>query len=302
MQTTNGCRGASLQSNEVPRRGEDRSMTRRSVRIRLHQSGHLSCPGSVPRITSAALHLPPVVPHMPDRPVCVLLPGFDGSGRLFAPLLAEAPLLFDLRVVALPSDTPRDYDELVTWVTAHLPADRPYALLAESFSGPIAIRIASRQPKLLTHLVLVATFVRSPLQPWLAPFGSLARPALFARPPPDYVVRALLAGWDADASLVAALRDAMTSLPPAVAAARAQAALGADEGAALARVTVPTLWLRASADRLLRPGHADDAAALNAAVRVATVDGPHMILQRRPRECIDAIEVFLSARLPGSPS
>lgn len=236
-----------------------------------------------------------LVRGMADLPACVLLPGFDGSGRLFAPLLAEAPLPFDPRVVALPPDVPRDYHELVTWVTARLPADRPFVLLAESFSGPIAIRIASRQPKLLTHLVLVATFLRSPLQPWLAPFGPLARPAFFARPPPALVVRALLAGWDADASLVGTVRDAMTSLTPAVAAARARAARGADEGAALARVTVPTLWLRASADRLLRPGHVVDAVESIAAARVATVDGPHMILQRRPRERLDSIERFLAS-------
>ncbi len=87
---------------------------------------------------------------MADRPVCVLLPGFDGGGRLLAPRLAEAPLPFDPRLVALPSDTARDYDELVTWVMARLPTDRPFSLLAESFSGPIAIRIASRPPKHLT--------------------------------------------------------------------------------------------------------------------------------------------------------
>jgi pimeloyl-ACP methyl ester carboxylesterase len=146
----------------------------------------------------------------------------------------------------------------------------------------------------MTHLVLVATFLHSPLQPWLAPFGSLARPALFTRPPPAFAVRALLAAWDADASLVATLRDAMATLPPAVAAARARAALGANEGATLARVTVPTLWLRASADWLLRPGHVDGVRDALPAAHIAAVQGPHMILQRRPRECLDAIARFLA--------
>ena len=39
---------------------------------------------------------------MSDRPLCLLLPGFDGTGRLFAPLLAEGRLPFEPRVVALP--------------------------------------------------------------------------------------------------------------------------------------------------------------------------------------------------------
>jgi len=242
------------------------------------------------------------VPGMADRPVCVLLPGFDGSGRLFAPLLAHAPLPFDPRVVALPSDAPRDYDELVPWVMARLPTDCPFALLAESFSGPIAIRIAASQPGFLTHLILVATFLRSPLQRWLAPFGPLAGPALFARPPPAFVVRALLAGCDADAALVATLRDAMADLPPTVATARGRAARGADEAASLARVTVPTLWIQASADRLLRPGHVGEARAALPTARFATLNGPHTILQRRPRECTEAIGRFLASPSPSMPA
>lgn len=231
---------------------------------------------------------------MLERPLCILLPGFDGSGRLFAPFLAETPLPFEPRVIALPSDAPRGYDELTARVVDQLPTDRPFALLAESFSGPLAIRFASRRPRLLTHLVLVATFLRSPLQPWLARLAGLARPALFARPPPAPAVRALLAGWDAPRSVVAAVRDAMAILSPPVAAARASAALSADEGAAFARITAPTLWVRASADYLLRSGHVDDARAFRPDARIVLVEGPHMILQRRPRECLAAIGRFLA--------
>jgi pimeloyl-[acyl-carrier protein] methyl ester esterase len=99
-------------------------------------------------------------------PQCVLLPGFDGSGRLFAPLLAQRDLPFDPRVVALPADLPRGYDELLAWMEPRLPAE-PFVLLAESFSGPLAIRFAARHPERVAHLVLAATFLRSPLVPVL---------------------------------------------------------------------------------------------------------------------------------------
>ncbi len=237
---------------------------------------------------------------MPARPLCLLLPGFDGSGRLFAPFLAAAPPGFEPRVVALPSDAPRGYDELVAWLADRLPTDRPYSLVAESFSGPLAIRIASRQPKLLTHLVLVATFLRSPLRPWLAPLAALARPAIYARPPPALAIRAMLAGWDAPSSIVGAVRDAMAILPPPVAAARARAALSADEGAALARIDAPTLWVQASSDRLLREGHANEARCSRPDARIVTIEGPHMILQRRSRECLAAIERFLAGSDAGA--
>ena len=231
---------------------------------------------------------------MPARPLCVLLPGFDGSGRLFDPFLALAAPGFEPRVVALPSDAPRGYDELEEWLADRLPTNRPFSLVAESFSGPLAIRVASRQPKLLTHLVLVATFLRSPLRPGLAPLAALARPAIFTRPPPTLAVRALLAGWDAPSSMVVAVRDAMAILPSPVAAARARAALSADEGAAFARIDVPTLWVQASADQLLRSEHVNDARCSRPDARIVTIEGPHMILQRRPRECLAAIERFLA--------
>jgi pimeloyl-ACP methyl ester carboxylesterase len=226
-------------------------------------------------------------------PPCVLLPGLDGSGRLFAPLLAEPGLPFDPHVIPLPSDVPRGYDELVVWLEDQLPG-KPFVLLAESFSGPLAIRFALRNPARVSHLILAATFLRSPLAPWLAPASQLAGSLLFARPPPAIAVRALLAGWDAPASLVEAIRAAMAILPAEVAAARARAALAADERLAYAQVRAPTLWIRSGQDHLLRAGHVDDARALRPDTLVTSVPGPHAILQRRPRECLADIRRFLS--------
>jgi pimeloyl-ACP methyl ester carboxylesterase len=231
---------------------------------------------------------------MPARPTCVLLPGFDGSGRLFAPLLAEPELPFDPQVIPLPADVPRGYDELAAWLEDRLPSG-PFVLLAESFSGPLAIRVAARHPTRVSHLILAATFLRSPLAPWLAPLAPLARSFLFAGPPPGLAVRALLAGWDAPSALVDGIRTAMATLPADVAAARARAALAADEKATFAQVPAPTLWIRAGNDHLLRTGHADDARGAHPGTLVASVPGPHTILQRRPRECLAEIRRFLSA-------
>lgn len=230
---------------------------------------------------------------MPALPLFVLLPGFDGSGQLFEPLLAQEHLPFDPSVVALPADAPRGYDELLAWLEPRLPTE-PFGLLAESFSGPLAIRLAARHAERVTHLVLAATFLRSPLRSWLAPFAALARPALFSRPPPAIGVRTLLAGWDAPSDLVGAIRGAMTILPRNVAAARARAALAADETAAFASVNVPTLWIQGREDHLLRPDHLDDVRAARADARIAPILGPHTILQRRPQQCVAAIGRFIT--------
>ena len=229
---------------------------------------------------------------MADRPVCVLLPGFDGSGRLFAPFLAE-PLPFDPRVVALPSDAPRDDDELVTWVTARLPADRPDALLAESFSGPIAIRICIAPaeapdpsgPRRDLLALTIAAVAR--------PFGSLAHPALFAWPPPAWVVRASSLAGDADASLVATLREAIAPLARRRTGARTR---GPRRGRR--RLPVARHGAHALDSRLMRSPAPSGARGRRTSFAPGSpgpsVDGPHMILQRRPRECLAAIERFLA--------
>lgn len=230
---------------------------------------------------------------MPILPLFVLLPGFDGSGQLFEPLLAQERLPFEPHVVALPADAPRGYDELLGWLEPRLPTE-PFGLLAESFSGPLAIRLAARHPERVTHLVLAATFLRSPLHFCLAPFAALARPALFSRPPPAAGIRTLLAGWDAPPDLVGAIHGAMARLPRDVAAARARAALATDETATFTGIHVPTLWIQARKDRLLRAGHVDDVRTARADVRIESILGPHTILQRRPRQCAAAIDRFIT--------
>src|SRR4051812_11267801 len=92
----------------------------------------------------------------------IFLPGMDGTGLLFEPLLRlwkeDAPPL----VISYPSDQLLGYDALESLVGSRLIERDPYILIAESFGGPIAMRIAARRPPNLRGLVLSATFVREP--------------------------------------------------------------------------------------------------------------------------------------------
>src|SRR5450631_2350467 len=92
----------------------------------------------------------------------VLLPGLDGTGSLFAPLIQELPEWMEPRVVVYPRDRCLGYADLDVLVNAALPVDRPYVLLGESFSGPIAIRVAAAQPAGLIGVILVCSFARNP--------------------------------------------------------------------------------------------------------------------------------------------
>lgn len=72
----------------------------------------------------------------------VLLPGLDGTGRLFQPLLAHLPSTIDPLVISY-SNLAGTYAEMLPAARKELPPDRPFVLLAESFSGPAAIALAA---------------------------------------------------------------------------------------------------------------------------------------------------------------
>src|SRR4051794_37479523 len=110
----------------------------------------------------------------------VLMPGMDGTGILFRPLLSVLNLDVSASVLTYPCDEPLGYEALVPRIMPALPRDRPFALVAESFSGRLALQVAALRPPHLVAVILCATFVTNPL-PWVPVWsGVFIRPAFFA--------------------------------------------------------------------------------------------------------------------------
>jgi len=63
-------------------------------------------------------------------------------------------------VLGYPADRALGYEELAAWVLAQLPRDQRFVLLAESFSGPVALRFADAVSDRCAGLVLSTTFAR----------------------------------------------------------------------------------------------------------------------------------------------
>lgn len=226
-------------------------------------------------------------------PAVVLLPGLDGTGRLFAPFVAEAARALDLVTLAFPADRVLTYQELEEHVLPRLPRGRPYALLGESFSGPLALRLAARRPPGLAALVLAASFHRRPAARTMALLRPLA-PAFFRLPLPAHAVRLLLAGPDASDALVAEVQAGTASVKPAVMAARAAEALRADASEEVRSCPVPLLFLWGRDDRLLRSALPIEIRALSPRAVIRTLPTPHLVLQRAPREALAEIQAFLA--------
>jgi pimeloyl-ACP methyl ester carboxylesterase len=229
----------------------------------------------------------------PDPLLTLLLPGLDGSGRLFDRFRAAAvggPL--ELRTVSYPGDRVLAYAELEARVVRDLPTDRPFALLAESFSGPVALRVAARAPPGLVGVVLAASFHRRPASPAVAALEVLA-PLFFRLPLPAHAVRLLLGGGDAADDLVAEVQRAVAAVPGRVMLARTQEALRVDATDALRACPVPLLFLCGAADRLLRRALAEEVRAARPDAEIRTLAAPHLVLQRQPREALAVIAQFL---------
>lgn len=215
----------------------------------------------------------------------VLLPGLDGTGKLFAPLIAAAPVQVQCAVV----DYPR-HDANVEILSQHVRQRMtgPCILIAESFSGPIAVRVASDSR--VEALILCNSFVSPPVLPALRHFFI---PAFFKLPRPSSILGLLLLGRHADAELVDRAQRAIREVSADVLAQRVRETLMTDERETLRSLRKPILYLRGTNDRLLWERSWKEILNIRPDAKVVSIGGPHLLLQTLPTECWRAILGFI---------
>lgn len=230
-------------------------------------------------------------PEAPPLDV-LLVPGLDGTGRLFAPFLAALPRTIAPSVIPYPPAAVT-LEAIEEHVASRLPAGRPFAIVGESFGGLVTIRVAARRPPGLQAVALVASFLRRP-GPRVPPFVLRA----FLRPPllrcasrPSLLRPAMFAG--AAGGMVRQASEVLRSLDPRVLADRARIALGADVREAFRSLDCRLLHLRGSRDRLIAARCAAEMKALRPDLQEAVLDAPHLVLQARPAEAAGILADFL---------
>jgi pimeloyl-ACP methyl ester carboxylesterase len=224
-------------------------------------------------------------------PKLVLLPGLDGTGKLFVEFLKALDLGSSAQVVSYPPDIPLGYDELEPLVRAALPTRGRFVILGESFSGPLAIRIAAHPPPALVGLILCVTFASNPY-PHLAWARGLAA-LLPLKSLPRWLRAPLMWGSASPSKAPRQSERAMAGVDAAVIRRRIAALLSVDETAALAKISVPTLVLCATGDRVISKAAS---MRLMHGIRHAQrldIDGPHLLLKTRPKECAAAVLNFI---------
>lgn len=212
----------------------------------------------------------------------------DGTAELFGPFVRALPPDLPATVVSYPRE-PLGYAALRPVVEAAIPAEGPYAVVAESFSGPLGILHAAARPPRLKALVLSATFASNPLPVAIPGLGALASSAIFRIRPNEAFVRNFLAGTDVTPEVLALSMDVAARLDPEVMAFRLREVLAVDVESALASIEVPVLYLRAAKDRLVSKRAMERIRAGVPRFEEVVIDAHHLLLQTRPAECVREI-------------
>jgi len=222
----------------------------------------------------------------------LLLPGLDGTGRLFEPFVRRAPEGASCTVAAYPLDLELSYPECADLVAARFSPDEPYVIVAESFSGPVAILAASKRPPNLKGVVLCNTFAYR--ASWRG-FSLLPWSWLFRLPIPRFSVGAHLTGFDRAAEFVDTVRAANAPVLPTVRASRLRSALTVDVRKELAGLDLPVMYLRGRRDRLVFGNCLRTVVETRPETTVVTIPGPHLLLQTEPAHCWEVITAFVAS-------
>ncbi len=223
---------------------------------------------------------------MTQKPTLVLMPGLDGTGKLFAPIIPVLEPHFELVVVTFPDLG--SFNDYVEYAQHRLPTTPGYSLLAESLAGPVAAVIMANRPDQIGPSVLSSTFARSPLVAMtrianLVPNGMVSIGALS-----DFCFDVDVDGDDFSETQPLPV-NVTEQIDGTVLKHRLEVLSRIDISALLPQITVPILLMHGIHDKIVSSQDADLFESNLPRVTRANIDGPHLLLQARPRECADWI-------------
>ena len=225
----------------------------------------------------------------------VLLPGLDGTTELFEPL--RPWLSRKVEALTLPGAGRQDYSSLGEAMLERLSENaEPFVLLGESFSGPLAHRLALHAPPGLQGVIFAASFLHCPhpLLRWLAalpvPRQMLAHPLL---------LRAFCLDRGASEATLRLLTKVIRNIPADLLRARLETLSRLQPPTK--KLSLPALQLLPTRDHLVSRGASASIHRHCANLQQQPIPGPHFLLQARPQACAEAIESFmtiLESRMP----
>lgn len=234
---------------------------------------------------------PPAVELVEQTVTLILLPGLDGTEVFFRPLLSVLPDWISPIVVRFPATGANDYEDLLPLVIAAFDGRENVYVLGWSFSGPLALMAAAREPLRTKGVILCASFVRSPIakSAWtrLLTIGPVINFLRIARRVPialrkrhdDHYRRAKAETW--------------ARVPARILAARIRAILAVDASGYLGESRHRLLYLASSDDEII-PRRSGEGIVRDARqAELVTIEGAHMAMYTNPGAAVKAILAFM---------
>jgi len=220
----------------------------------------------------------------------IFLPGMDGTGELYKPFTKQLSGI-DFEVINLNHFSESTYSFLTTALVEKLNNEN-MVLIAESFSGPLALNIASRLGSKVKAVCICASFVSSPVgkifsfAPWKM---------LFSFRPPKFLVKHYLIG-DCDSKSLNSFYLAIQAASASNLAARLRAvfSLRPDQ---LPELSIPVLYLEGTEDRLIGPQSVKKFKKKYPHSVIKKIQGPHLLMQTQPDKCLKEIEDFCKNKI-----
>ncbi|MBB3063379.1 alpha/beta fold hydrolase [Microbulbifer rhizosphaerae] len=223
-----------------------------------------------------------------DNPAnLVMLPGLDGTGILFRPLLAALPKWVRPRVIAYPKDQQLSIAEYADLVARQLPHGG-FTLLAESFSGLVALELMARKLPGLKSILFVVTFAAPPRPRLLNLARRLPGTGSVIRIAPDFLLQHFCLGKNASATELSLLREALAEVHPAILRHRLSL-IASCQPLEIKPQQPPCHYLQAARDRLVPPTAARWFGVHLESCQLDSLEGPHLLLQTRPKACAEWI-------------
>lgn len=224
---------------------------------------------------------------MSNKPHVALLPGLDGTGELFFPIIPLLEKHFEVHVVRYTDEL--TFNDYVESASTQLPENNPVSLVAESFSGPIAVALLASKNSKFQASVLSATFCKSPL-PFLTQVSSYLPAKLFSSNPASKMFLDLcVTGSDASPEVKNMARELLEKVSPSQFHNRIKLVDEVDVAEKLKDIELPLLYIQATKDRIVFAGSGNEMMRHAKNLKIEQVDGSHMILQTQPEKCAELI-------------
>jgi len=221
------------------------------------------------------------------------MPGLDGTGNMFQPLISSLGDEIKTYTISYPFDQHLSYDELSGFVRNKLKNfDEQLVLLAESFSGPVAVKLLQNSLPNIKAVIFSATFCESPKSVLVLLSKFLPVAAILKLPFPNAVIKYFCFGYDCSPETIDLFKKTISKSNAKVLSQRIiEISRLKFKGQNLSNI--PCCYIQAQYDKFVPHSAFQSFLKIAPDIQLIKIKGPHFILQAKPQECKESIVKFI---------